>query len=275
MMTNPESGMMDIDLGMSPTITLSESVQSGTINSTNVFLAISGTVVKIPSNLSLAADLRTVTIDPIDTLGQGTIYRIVVNSGVRDLAGNFLSPNVAVPFLTLMNDNIVYNVAPTTDTDTLDHDKFRVGMRILQGTNPSYVGRVMTGFRVYLRRSTGQPVPITGAESGIQLHIEKTTGDKIVFTNMFETHVDPEMLTDSLQAFDFHNHSNEYAFVANDKVMVEWISGTQFSGSVRIAKVNSNANEGAIKVERVGGTYSGSTYTEFSGQDLAGMMYVK
>lgn len=98
--TTPVSGTTNVSGTNDITVSLSEQCQSGTVNSTNLFIKLSGNT--ITSTVSLASDLKTATINPSSNLLNGMTYFMQVTSGVKDLAGNFLSPNVTGrPFTTI------------------------------------------------------------------------------------------------------------------------------------------------------------------------------
>lgn len=273
--TSPTSGQEGVSTNTNVIITMSQPVQSGTVTTSNIFLRQSGN--NTPFNidvLTLGADLKTITVIPELGWQEGTIYFINVTSGVKSTSGSFLSPNISgQPFRTDLQDaSIIYTVADDGNGATLDNDKFRVSFRVRGGTySPAIAGRSIVAYRAYMKRGGS---PLSGVVSGLQLYVEKAAGGKIPFEYGFKRHVNPALVPTTITAFDFYNVSNNYALVQNDKIVIQWISGTS-SNTIRVAQVNTNVVNSVAYNEYQGATYSGASYNEYSGKDLAGIMWAE
>ena len=118
----PVSGASSVAVGTSPVVLFSEQMLSGTINSTNIFIAsTSGAAVGVAATITLdPGDRKTVTIDPNTDLTTGTTYYINATTGCQDLATNALSPERRNhPFTTNYNFTEVYNVNSTTEDNDI------------------------------------------------------------------------------------------------------------------------------------------------------------
>jgi Big-like domain-containing protein len=255
--TNPVSGQTNVSTDASTTITFSESMLSGTINTTNIFLATTSGAGAgdIASTVSLdAADRKTVTVDPSASLNTATTYYINVTTGVQDLAGNAMaSPKVNIPFTTTYGFTEVYNVTGTGDGDMYSGNDTRVGI-VLTGSC-ALKGATNIPKRVTVRlKKSGSP---TGTISIVQ---RRASDDAVRCT--FGT-LDAASLTTSYVDYTFTNLSNtEPMDTNNDKILVEF-SGGNSSNKVIVNRVTSNAYSGAEWSQKQGS----SSYTSDSAKD--------
>lgn len=275
--TIPTSGTLNVSVNVMPQLLFSEQLQSGSINSTNVNILLSG--VPVVANVSLGADLRTVTIDPTPggSLGPNKAYYItVVSGGVKDIAGLAISGTYQFPFFTEDGDwNLAYNVAHGGIINSLDDDKFRIGMIVRGGSvTPSYVGTQIVKVRLNLMRDNGV---FSGSASGVVVQLRKASDNSVIhFGQPFQPFLDQSQLTTSLQSFDFYNSDNVYPTQADDKLEIEWLSGVDATNTdIQVASISINANAGVRYFQRTGATYSGSTDEVFFSKDIGGMFWTR
>jgi subtilisin-like proprotein convertase family protein len=78
-------------------VTFTESIRRSTLTERTVKLVRKGTTLRIPVTLTYDRATHTVTLDPSRRLRQHTTYKVVVTTGVKDIAGNALDqkPSVA------------------------------------------------------------------------------------------------------------------------------------------------------------------------------------
>jgi hypothetical protein len=236
--TNPASGATSISQDTNVTITFSEAMLSGTINSTNIYLAsTSGAAVgDVNTTITLdASDRKTVTVDPVNTLGGATTYYINVTTGVQDLAANpLLAAHTNSPFSTAYSFQEVYRVTGTGDTDMYSGNHTRVGLRITGSCDLK--GPTVAPKRVTVRlKKSGSP---TGTISITQ----RSAGDVLLTT--FGT-MEAASLTTEYADYAFTNLNNTDPMDTNDdRILIEY-SGGSSSNKVMVNRVSSNAYSGA------------------------------
>ncbi len=118
---------MDIAVDMKATVKFSEAMDETTLNSTNVYIGVSGTwpSQKVASTLSYDKATSTVTITPSIALNQLTEYVVVIKD-VKDLAGNKLTAEYNVDFKTVKTDFVgpkVVSVYPAENATNVVIDK--------------------------------------------------------------------------------------------------------------------------------------------------------
>jgi hypothetical protein len=89
----PTNGAAGVNAGTSPTVTFSELMNSGTVNSTNVFLRDSSNAT-VPATVTYNTTTNVATLTPQAALQYGATYSVTVKGGaggVTDLAGNALA----------------------------------------------------------------------------------------------------------------------------------------------------------------------------------------
>ena len=83
--------------GVSPTTnvaaTFSEDMMASSVNGSTFKLTKKGSTTKLSAAVGYDAGTRTATLDPAAALQNGTTYKAVVTTGVKDLAGNRLDQN--------------------------------------------------------------------------------------------------------------------------------------------------------------------------------------
>ena len=119
--TTPVSGATSVSIESSVSILFSEQMLSGTINTNTIFLSTTSGAASpgdVTSIVSLdAADKKTVTVDPTNSLANGTDYHINVTTGVQDLAANAMTTVDRSRYFTTAVGALteVYNVTGTLD----------------------------------------------------------------------------------------------------------------------------------------------------------------
>jgi subtilisin-like proprotein convertase family protein len=95
--TTPGAGAKRVAPGNDVHATFSENVRRSTLTAKTVMLVRKGTTARLPATLTYDRATHSVTIDPSRRLRHHTTYRVVVTTGVKDLAGNGLDqkPTVA------------------------------------------------------------------------------------------------------------------------------------------------------------------------------------
>jgi hypothetical protein len=261
---SPVSGAEDISISTDVYLKFSLPMASGSINTSNFYIQLSGATV--PATVSLLSGLKNVLINTVSNLAYSQIYNIYVTSGAQDVNGNYLGNIISgQPFTTQdLVYNTVYNVAPTTSDDSLDDNKFRVGTRITAGS--SLIGKNVQKVTVYLRR---EGAPLAGSGMDIRLTRAADNGVEIFGYKAPATVSSASGFT----AYSFTNTSITHTLVENDRIEVQWLSGTAIN-RINVNRTQTNAANGAVEVQYVGATYSGAAYAvEDVTRDLVGVMY--
>jgi hypothetical protein len=87
----PASGGKNIPVNATVSFKFSKTMNSSTINGTNIYLTRSGSSTKISATVSYNSSTRTVSLKPRSDLAKSTTYRVYVTSGVKDSSGNSVS----------------------------------------------------------------------------------------------------------------------------------------------------------------------------------------
>jgi len=88
--TSPKANATEVAPAANVRATFSEGMDSTTINGTTFQLFKKGTTTQIPATVSYNADTDTAKLDPTNNLRRGVVYKAVVSTGARDVAGNQL-----------------------------------------------------------------------------------------------------------------------------------------------------------------------------------------
>jgi subtilisin-like proprotein convertase family protein len=88
--TSPKAGAARAGQSKDVRVTFSESVRRSTLTAKTVKLVRKGTTVRIPATLTYDRATLTLTLDPTRRLRHHTTYKVVVTTGVKDVAGNAL-----------------------------------------------------------------------------------------------------------------------------------------------------------------------------------------
>jgi hypothetical protein len=263
--TSPVSGATEVAIDSNVTITFSEAMLSGTINTTNIFLAtMSGAASPgdVASTVTLdAGDRKTVTIDPTASLAEASTYYFNVSTGVMDLASNAMVSALSNrPFTTVANLTQVYHVTGTTDFNPLNSGgDTRCGLTITGSCDLKGATVVPKKVVVVLKKS-GSP---TGT---ISIVLRGGSNDLVATT--FGT-MDAASLTTSFTEYTFTNLNATANSDSNgDKILVEF-SGGDSSNQVLVQRNASDVYSGAAYVE----FQSDSTYATLGSRDVCMTVY--
>lgn len=97
--SNPIDGATGVATSIAPLVTFSEALATSSVNSDTVFL-LDANDVYISGTISLSSDRKTVTFTPASSLAATTAYRLILTTGIRDLAGNKLASPYVLNFTT-------------------------------------------------------------------------------------------------------------------------------------------------------------------------------
>ena len=86
--TEPMANATGVDPTANVTATFSEDMDASTINGTTFQLFKQGSTKKLAAAVSYSASIDVATLDPTSPLQRGAIYKAVVSTGAKDLAGN-------------------------------------------------------------------------------------------------------------------------------------------------------------------------------------------
>ena len=255
---SPVSGESSTGNSVSPVVTFSEQMLSGTINTNTIFIAsTSGAGVgSVAATVTLdAGDRKTVTIDPTSDLTTGSTYYINVTTGCQDLASNALSPAVANhPFSTAYNFTEVYNVSTTSDENGIGSGGDQaVGVKVTGACNL----RSQAPKRVIIRLYRGS-TSTTGTASIIIRNASNTN------VRTFGTFA-ASQLTTSPQDITITDLTNTVTMETNFSILLEYNG----SGEIHAYRTTSNAYSGAEYYERD----SDGSYDNDSGMDTAMKIY--
>lgn len=259
--TTPASGASSIAIETDVTIVFSESMLSGTVtNTNNIYLSTtSGAAAPgVAASLSLnAADQKTVTLNPTNSLAGGQQYWINVLTGCQDLAGNPLQTiDRERNFTTVYNFQEIYNITGGGTGTMFTGDDDRIGT-VITGTcdlKDAKIKRI-----VYRFRKNGSP---TGT---IFVRIRKGSDDNDVIE--FGS-ISASSLTTSYIDYTFTNLSNEYTCVVGDYILAEY-SGGNASNLVEMNRnTGGDSYPGADYVQHAAGSYNPD-----NGKEIAGRIY--
>jgi Tol biopolymer transport system component len=88
--TSPKADATEVAPTANFRTTFSEGMDSNTINGTTFKLFKKGTTTQIPAQVSYNADTNTAKLDPTNNLRRGVVYKAVVTTWAKDVAGNRL-----------------------------------------------------------------------------------------------------------------------------------------------------------------------------------------
>ena len=139
----PDSGATGVELSATVVIVFSESIQAGSVTTTNFTLTRVDISESVPRTVTLGADLKTVTITPSSSLVTSKQYSVTVKggaTGVQDLAGNDFAADSTWTFTTRAGtETIIYNVAHDDHTTQMgDAYEEYIGTEIDTTNHPLY-----------------------------------------------------------------------------------------------------------------------------------------
>lgn len=252
--TTPFSGSQGNSTTTDPQFVFNENLQAITGN--EVKLTKSGSSTGLGGTLTLASNLRTLNYN-IATLDYSAWYRLAV-SGVRDIAGNAMTP-VTVPFnTTIPTLTQIYAITTGTDVDPLDPAGKWIGEKITSTASTMYGAKVHM-VKVYLRYFDSP-----GASDTVSCRIRSTVGVNratIGTLNILDT-----LSSAVFRQISFINLSNTYSTNLTDVISIENDNTSNFTVEVRY---NGNTAEG----EQVLGVWRGSSWEEYATNDLRVEVY--
>jgi hypothetical protein len=261
--TTPVNGTTNVALDTNVTVTFSEAMLSGTINSTNIYLSNTSGGTAILDTVSVTLnplDKKTVTLDPVNDLTEGNIYYINVTTGVQDLAANAMAAaDRERNFSTIYNFQEVYNITGSSGSSVFAGDDERMGLLITSATH-LLVSSAKPPKRFTLRlKKTGSP---TGTAT---LRI-RNAADTIVAT--IGT-INVATLTTSYADYTITSLSQSVLVEDGYRIMLEY-SGGNSSNYIQLQRTSSSdaSNVRLTKWDSSGG------YTDESSEDIAWIIYV-
>lgn len=267
--TNPTSGASDVAVTSNITITFSEQMLSGTINTTNIFIVPASGGANVDSVVTLdASDKKTATIDPVSDLDQGTMYYINATSGCQDIAntpaaGNPLTPVLSGrPFTTGYTYSFqeVYNVTGTTDTNPLyNGSDTRCGVAITGSC-------ALKGASVFPKRVVVSLKKVGSPTGTAYVRMRRSSNDSI---GCEFGSIDVSTLTTDFVEYTFTNINNTVPTDTNDdKILVEY-NGGNASNYVSVKRNASDVYAGAEFVQYE----STNVYSTLGSRDVCFRIY--
>ena len=261
--TSPVSGATGVSRTVSPVVTFDREIASSTVSTTSFKMQISGGAFVDLTSVTLSSNLLAVEIDPTPTLAYSTVFNSFISNTVKEVLGvTSMAASYSWNFTTVdPSYTSIYNVTRTgTDDHNLDTDKFRIGFRV-QGGSP-LIGEIPVKISVKLRE-------VGSVVSGIvKVRIRDSSENLVQELGEIPT-VD---LSSSTITYTLVNLSASYALVQNDKVLVEFDSGSS-TDKIAVAINSTNANTGTIYTQFIGTSPSTAIYEEYTNEELAATIY--
>ena len=152
----------------------------------------------------------------------------------------------------------IYNVSVTAFDKHIDNNRFRVGMR-LKGSS-TMLGHIPKRVKLKMRQ---EGTPLSGIGT---VDLRSNSGG--VLQTRFGT-FDPSNLSSTYSDITFTNLSANWACITNDRIYVEWVSGSA-SNKIGVLFNDTNPNPNEVQNTRDGATFSGATWVETEANNLAG-----
>ncbi len=147
--STPASNATAVSTNTAVSLVFSEDIDPLTITATSITLTLNSTPVACA--VSLANDIRTVTLTPYAELGTSTTYTITVTSAVADLCGNAFSQSTR----TFTTGSGTDGTAPTVDSvvfEQIPADMDGAGTYAAGTDTPNFVANAAQAFDLYLPR---------------------------------------------------------------------------------------------------------------------------
>lgn len=214
--SNPVSGATNVATNSTYTVTFSEQVLSGTIN-TNTFKLRNASGTNISISVTLGADKKTATIDPSPTLGSIMEHRISI-SGVKDLAGNNMVPVSGIRWTTKEPSlTQIWNHTNTGLNEILEEDSNNRAGIFSENSASALRGHVVRKAQWWLKR-VGNPAgnvtcTVRDGDNGDDLQRE------------FTGTIPASSLTTSYAQYSFYDLSGTYEISTDDKISIEFNQG--------------------------------------------------
>jgi ATP-dependent Clp protease adapter protein ClpS len=97
---SPANGATNVAVNVAPTVTFSEAMNAGTINTSTITLKVTSSGTSVSGTVSYNGGTNTATFTPSSALSYLTGYTLTVSPGVRDLAGNAMANTFSSSFTT-------------------------------------------------------------------------------------------------------------------------------------------------------------------------------
>ena len=263
--TTPVSGTTSVNITSNVTVLFSEQMLSGTINTNTIFLSTTSGAASpgdVTSTISLdAADKKTVTLDPTNSLANGTTYNINVTTGVQDLAGNPMSTvDRSRWFSTTSQFTEIYNVTGGTTTSF--------------GSNTSRWYEKVTGSCTLLnttpKRMTVKLAKVGSPTGTLTVNVYEGTGSTISSLTKHQIgSIDVSTLTTTLTDYTFTNLSQSHQLVLNERIGIEWTGFSSLPNTIEFSATTTSVYNNATLQY---GFEDGNIY-DYSGADLVATIY--
>lgn len=103
---SPADQTANVDTGISAVITMSEALDTATVNTTTCRI-LDASLTPILSTVTLSPDRKVITIDPVSNLVNNVTHTIRLTTGVKDNAGNSLASQFQSVFTTIPRPSVV------------------------------------------------------------------------------------------------------------------------------------------------------------------------
>jgi hypothetical protein len=268
--TSPVSGATGINIDSSVTVTFSEQMLSGTINGTNIYLSLTSgasSANAVAASVSLsAADKKTVTVDPTQSLAVATTYHINVTTGVQDLASNAMASIDRARWFSTSTGSLteVYNVAGSSEASMWDTDHLGLAIKVTGSCN--LLNTVPKKVTLKLRKS-GSP---TGTAT-IALLKGATTTHASLTQHVIGT-INVATLTSSFVEYTFENLNQTQTITTNERIAILY-SGPSSSLNKLVVAYNASGTYANAVLDTLhidnGGVWTQSVSTH----DMVGVVY--
>ncbi len=98
--TSPDNGATGIPVTTAITVTFSEGMNPGTINTSSVLLKLTSSGASVAGTVNYNSTTLTATLNPSEQLSFGTGYTVIVTTDAKDVAGNSLAAGFSSAFTT-------------------------------------------------------------------------------------------------------------------------------------------------------------------------------
>ena len=239
---SPLSGAVNVAITTSPTFTMSESIQSGTVSG---FFTMTISGGNVGSSITLGSDLKTVTINPTLDLANSSKYFINALSGVKDLAGNNMNTPVTSNFTTVAPTlTIVYNVTGTATNPLFDGDDENEAVKVVNSSS-SIFGDVIKQVRVPLRK---EEVTAGTVQGDVNCFIVKSDGTQIRIGSA----LDAATVTSTFADYTFTKLDNTYALAAGDRIVIEYGDpSSDGSNYIEVRRNNADVLDGVNTIRSI------------------------
>jgi methionine-rich copper-binding protein CopC len=254
----PANNATNIALDAVITVVFSIAMDVSTINNTNIQL-LNNLNASLPCTVTLIADLKTVTVDPLTPLDFSIQYTVKVTTAVKSSAGVALATQFQSTFTTLARTYTqIYNVSGS------DYNQLNNGGDLFEGelcntSSSKLIGHVPRKITVTMNKS--------GSPSGpISCVIINTSSGSILKT--IGATIDASTLTGSDKAYTFEDATNTVALAQNYAIAIKFTGGGS-SDQVQIRRATSDAYDGSNSIRAKSVHSDGTTWFLDSAREFA------